>query len=169
MADLEQLTLLARGYEARGRFLAELTLDPPASASDLAGPPGLDEDWLTLSTIHSAKGLEWDVVHVIHASDGNIPSDLATGDPDELEEERRLLYVALTRARHELRVTFPQRFHHTVRRERFTTAVVSRFLDHDEVRATLDIRGPDVDVREDRSPAIDGVASVDQLLADLLG
>ena len=169
MADLEQLTLLARGYEARGRFLAELTLDPPASASDLAGPPGLDEDWLTLSTIHSAKGLEWDVVHVIHASDGNIPSDLATGDPDELEEERRLLYVALTRARHELRVTFPQRFHHTLRRERFTTAVVSRFLDHDEVRATLDIRGPDVDVREDRSPAIDGVASVDQLLADLLG
>ena len=169
LADLEQLTLLARGYEARGRFLAELALDPPASTGDLAGPPGLDEDWLTLSTIHSAKGLEWDEVHVIHASDGNIPSDMSTGDPDELEEERRLLYVALTRARHALHVTYPQRYHHTVRRERYSTALVSRFLDHDEVRATFEVRGPEVDVREDRGPAIDGVASVDQLLADLIG
>src|SRR5439155_557086 len=87
------------GYESRGRFLAELTLDPPASTADLAGAPLLDEDYLILSTIHSAKGLEWDVVHVIHASDGNIPSDLATGDDEELEEERRLLYVALTSTR----------------------------------------------------------------------
>jgi DNA helicase-2/ATP-dependent DNA helicase PcrA len=169
IADLEQLALLAQGYEARGRFLAELALDPPASTSDLAGPPGLDEDYLVLSTIHSAKGLEWDVVHVIHASDGNIPSDLATGDDDELEEERRLLYVALTRARRSLHVTYPQRFHHTVRRERFSTAVVSRFLDHDDVRAAFERRAPDVDVRDDTAAPLRGVAEVDALLADLFG
>jgi DNA helicase-2/ATP-dependent DNA helicase PcrA len=91
LRDLDQLAALAAGYEARGRFLAELTLDPPSSTGDLAGPPLLDEDWLVLSTIHSAKGLEWDVVHVIHAADGMIPSDMATGDDDEIEEERRLL------------------------------------------------------------------------------
>jgi DNA helicase-2/ATP-dependent DNA helicase PcrA len=169
LADLEQLTLLAAGYEARGRFLAELTLDPPASSSDLAAPPLLDEDYLVLTTIHSAKGLEWDVVHVIHASDGNIPSDMATGDDEQTEEERRLLYVALTRARRSLHVTFPQRFHHTIRRERYSTALVSRFLDHEDVRATLDVRAPDVDVREDRGDQLKGVASVDGLLADLFG
>lgn len=169
LADLEQLALLAQGYEARGRFLAELTLDPPASSSDLAGPPGLDEDWLTLSTIHSAKGLEWDVVHVINASDGNIPSDMATGDPDQLEEERRLLYVALTRARRTLSVTFPQRYHHTLRRERYSTALVSRFLDPDEVRTTFDLRPPEVVVPEDDAPRIEGLASVDALLTDLIG
>jgi DNA helicase-2/ATP-dependent DNA helicase PcrA len=169
LADLEQLGLLAQGYEARGRFLAELTLDPPASASDLAGPPGLDDDHLVLSTIHSAKGLEFDAVHVIHASDGNIPSDLATGDDDELEEERRLLYVALTRARHRLVVTYPQRYHHTVRRERYSTAIVSRFLDHDEVRVAFDREGPSADVREDAGPAARGFARVDDLLADLFG
>ncbi|HEX6845302.1 MAG TPA: ATP-dependent helicase [Actinomycetota bacterium] len=169
VADLEQLSLLAQGYEARGRFLAELTLDPPASTSELAGPPGLDEDYLVLTTIHSAKGLEWDVVHVIHASDGNIPSDLATGDEEELEEERRLLYVALTRARRSLHVTFPQRFHHSIRRERFSTALVSRFLDHDEVRTVFERRAPDVDVREDAGEPVRGVASVDALLADLFG
>jgi DNA helicase-2/ATP-dependent DNA helicase PcrA len=169
LADLEQLALLAQGYEARGRFLAELTLDPPASSADLAGPPGRDEEYLVLTTIHSAKGLEWDVVHVIHASDGCIPSDLATGDDDELEEERRLLYVALTRARRSLHVTFPQRFHHTIRRERWSTALVSRFLDHDDVRATMDLRPPPIDVREDRTAPIRGVASVDAMLADLFG
>jgi DNA helicase-2/ATP-dependent DNA helicase PcrA len=169
LADLEQLALLAQGYEARGRFLAELALDPPASTSDLAGPPVLDDDWLTLTTIHSAKGLEWDVVHVIHASDGNIPSDMATGDDDELEEERRLLYVAMTRARHALHVTFPQRYHHTIRRERSSTALVSRFLDHDEVRATFDLLAPPERVPQDDGPAISGVASVDGLLADLFG
>ena len=95
------------GTRRGGRFLAELTLDPPSSTGDLAGPPLLDEDWLVLSTIHSAKGLEWDVVHVIHAADGMIPSDMATGDDDEIEEERRLLYVALTRARDALHVYRP--------------------------------------------------------------
>ena len=100
-----------RRLRGRGRFLAELTLDPPSSTGDLAGPPLLDEDWLVLSTIHSAKGLEWDVVHVIHAADGMIPSDMATGDDDEIEEERRLLYVALTRARDALHVYLPMRYY----------------------------------------------------------
>ena len=130
LADLDQLALLARGCQARGRFLSELTLDPPASTSDLAGPPLLDEDYLILSTIHSAKGLEWDAVHVIHATDGCIPSDMATGDDDELEEERRLLYVALTRARDELTIASPQRYYRRQkpRDDVHMYAVVSRFL-----------------------------------------
>src|SRR6476619_4997501 len=110
--DLEQLELLASGYETRGRFVSELTLDPPSSTGDLAGPPLVDEDWLVLSTIHSAKGLEWDVVHVIHAADGNLPSDMALSSRDGLDEERRLLYVALTRTRQDLHVYVPVRYFH---------------------------------------------------------
>ena len=113
--DLEQLALLASGYPNRARFITEHTLDPPASTGDLAGPPLLDEDFLILSTIHSAKGLEWDVVHVINAADGMIPSDLATRSPEEIEEERRLLYVAMTRAREMLHVYFPLRYYHRPR------------------------------------------------------
>ena len=111
-ADLDELTALAGGAPDRSRFLADLTLDPPSSTSDLAGPPHLDDDWLVLSTIHSAKGGEWKVVHLIHASDGNIPSDMALGEPEGLDEERRLLYVAMTRARDALHVTYPQRYFH---------------------------------------------------------
>jgi len=170
-ADLEQLAFLARGYESRGRFLAELTLDPPASTADLAGAPLLDEDYLILSTIHSAKGLEWDVVHVIHASDGNIPSDMATGDEEELEEERRLLYVALTRARNALTVSYPQRYY---RRQKphddiHMYGLVSRFLDPEEVRTHLDASGPVVDVRDDDIAPVTGSAGVDAYLADLFG
>ena len=95
LADLEHLRSLATDYRSRSRFLAELTLDPPTSTGDMAGPPHLDDDFLVLSTIHSAKGGEWQVVHVIHASDGNIPSDMALGSAEEVEEERRLFYVAL--------------------------------------------------------------------------
>ena len=109
--DIEQLEQVAGAHTARGRFLSELALDPPTSTSDLAGPPLLDEDYLILSTVHSAKGGEWDVVHVIHAADGMIPSDMATGDKDEIEEERRLFYVALTRARDNLYVYFALRFY----------------------------------------------------------
>jgi DNA helicase-2/ATP-dependent DNA helicase PcrA len=111
-ADIEELTGLASAHATRSHFLAELTLDPPSSTSDLAGPPHLDDDYLVLSTIHSAKGGEWRVVHLIHASDGNIPSDMALSEPEGLEEERRLLYVALTRARDTLAVTYPQRYYH---------------------------------------------------------
>jgi DNA helicase-2/ATP-dependent DNA helicase PcrA len=111
-ADLDELSALAGAFPSRSRLLSDLTLDPPASTSDLAGSPHLDDDWLVLSTIHSAKGGEWKVVHIIHASDGNIPSDMALSEPEGLEEERRLLYVAMTRARDALYVTYPQRYFH---------------------------------------------------------
>jgi DNA helicase-2/ATP-dependent DNA helicase PcrA len=165
--DLEQLELLAQGYAARGPFLAELTLDPPSSTGDLAGPPRLDEDYLVLSTVHSAKGLEWDVVHVIHAADGMIPSDLATGDEDELEEERRLLYVALTRARDALHVTYPQRYYRRPKglEDPHSYAQVSRFLPED-VLTHFDVSGPDVGDLP-HAEELTGVASVDTFLAGL--
>ncbi|HEY8357128.1 MAG TPA: ATP-dependent helicase [Ramlibacter sp.] len=109
--DVEQLARLAAGYGSRERFLTELTLDPPEVTSDQAGPPLRDEDYLVLSTIHSAKGQEWKAVHVLNVVDGCIPSDMATGTTDELEEERRLLYVAMTRARDQLHLLVPQRFY----------------------------------------------------------
>ena len=111
LRDLEQLELIASRFRSRSRMLLELTLDPPSSTQDLAGPPTLDDDYLVLSTIHSAKGLEWDAVYVIHAADGNIPSDMATKNPAEIEEERRLFYVALTRAKNWLYVCYPLRYY----------------------------------------------------------
>jgi DNA helicase-2/ATP-dependent DNA helicase PcrA len=110
LRDLEQLEQLAAGFADRTAFLGELTLEPPRSTQDLAGPPSLDEDHLVLSTIHSAKGLEFDAVYVLHAADGNIPSDLTTGIPEEIDEELRLFYVALSRAKRHLSVTFPLRW-----------------------------------------------------------
>jgi ATP-dependent DNA helicase UvrD/PcrA len=110
-ADLEQLEQLAALHDTRESFLSDLTLDPPDGMGDEAGPPLLDEDYLILSTIHSAKGLEWDVVYVLNAVDGCIPSDMATGTPQEIEEERRLLYVAMTRARDFLYLLQPHRFY----------------------------------------------------------
>jgi DNA helicase-2/ATP-dependent DNA helicase PcrA len=108
--DLDQLVRLAAGYASRERFLTELTLDPPQSTSDQSGVPHLDEDYLILSTIHSAKGQEWKAVHVLNVVDGCIPSDMATGTQEELEEERRLLYVAMTRAMEHLHLIGPHRF-----------------------------------------------------------
>ena len=108
--DLLQLVQIASTYPSRERFLTELTLDPPDATSDRAGDPLLDEDYLILSTIHSAKGQEWKSVHILNAVDGCLPSDLATGSSAEIEEERRLLYVAMTRARDHLHVVVPQRF-----------------------------------------------------------
>jgi DNA helicase-2/ATP-dependent DNA helicase PcrA len=110
-ADLEQLGRLASGYGSRERFLTELTLDPPDATSDEAGVPLLDEDYLILSTIHSAKGQEWKSVYVLNVVDGCIPSDMSTGTAEELEEERRLLYVAMTRAKECLQLVVPQRFY----------------------------------------------------------
>ncbi len=110
LGDLEQLEQLASASPSRERFLSDLTLDPPAGTGAEAGPPHLDEDYLILSTIHSAKGQEWDSVFVLSAADGCIPSDLATGSPAEIEEERRLLYVAMTRAKNRLDVVHPLRF-----------------------------------------------------------
>jgi DNA helicase-2/ATP-dependent DNA helicase PcrA len=142
LADLDQLAAAARGHTDRSRFLAELTLDPPGRTGEWAGRPHLDDDWLTLSTIHSAKGREWRTVHLIHAADGNIPSDMALSDRDGLAEELRLLYVAVTRAREELTITFPLRYH--VNRlgldDRHHLAQLSRFLE--PVRDHLDQVAP---------------------------
>ncbi|MFC1893504.1 ATP-dependent helicase [Chloroflexota bacterium] len=110
-SDIEHLGRLAERYETRQRFLTDLVLDPPQSTGDLAGLPTKDEDWLVLSTIHSAKGLEWDAVYLIHAADGCLPSDMATGNAEQIEEELRLTYVALTRARDFLRVLWPMRYY----------------------------------------------------------
>ncbi len=108
--DLIQLEQIASGYASRERFLTELTLDPPDATSDQAGVPLLDEDYLILSTIHSAKGQEWKSVFVLNVVDGCMPSDLGAGTSAELEEERRLLYVAMTRAKDDLHLVVPQRF-----------------------------------------------------------
>jgi DNA helicase-2/ATP-dependent DNA helicase PcrA len=110
-ADLAQLARLSSGYPSRERFLTELTLDPPDATSDESGPPQRDEDYLVLSTIHSAKGQEWSAVYLLNAVDGCMPSDLATGSAAEIEEERRLLYVAMTRAKDHLGIVVPQRFY----------------------------------------------------------
>jgi ATP-dependent DNA helicase UvrD/PcrA len=109
-ADLIQLEQIASGYPSREHFLTELTLDPPYATSGEAREPVLDEDYLILSTIHSAKGQEWNSVFVLNAVDGCIPSDLAVGSSAEIEEERRLLYVAMTRAKDDLHLIVPQRF-----------------------------------------------------------
>ena len=128
--SLKDLVHIAAGYESLEDFLADLALDPPSGAGDLAGPPLRDDDWLVLSTIHSAKGGEWDVVLVLHAADGFLPADMACGSTEELEEERRLLYVALTRARDYLYVTWPQRcfVHGPLRSDRHILTPLSRFI-----------------------------------------
>ena len=129
--DLLQLARIASTYASRERFLTEVTLDPPAATSDEAGAPGLDDDYLVLSTIHSAKGQEWRSVHVLNVVDGCIPSDLSTGSSEEIEEERRLLYVAMTRAKDELHLMVPQRFYvhqQTPYGDRHVYASRSRFI-----------------------------------------
>jgi DNA helicase-2/ATP-dependent DNA helicase PcrA len=110
MGDLEQLDQLSVQNPSRERFLTELTLDPPAATSNQSGGSSKDEDYVILSTIHSAKGQEWDIVYVLNVSDGNFPSEFSTGNPQLIEEERRLLYVAMTRARNELHLCAPLKF-----------------------------------------------------------
>jgi len=131
LPDLEQLRRIAATYLTRERFLTELTLDPPSATSGEAGAPLKDEDYLTLSTIHSAKGQEWQAVSVLNCVDGCIPSDLATGRAEEIEEERRLLYVAMTRAKDDLTLVVPQRFYvrqQSAGGDRHVYAAKSRFL-----------------------------------------
>jgi DNA helicase-2/ATP-dependent DNA helicase PcrA len=130
-ADLIQLEQIAFGYPNRERFLTELTLDPPEATSDEAGLPLLDDDYLVLSTIHSAKGQEWNAVFLLSAVDGCIPSDLATSTKEEIEEERRLLYVAMTRAKDQLDIILPHRFyaHHQPKLgDRHMYATRTRFI-----------------------------------------
>jgi DNA helicase-2/ATP-dependent DNA helicase PcrA len=113
LGDLDQLEMLSGQYPSRERFLTELTLDPPNATSDLAGRPALDEDYLILSTIHSAKGMEWNTVYLLNVVDGSFPSEFSTGKPELIEEERRLFYVALTRAQNDLLLLAPLKFHLT--------------------------------------------------------
>jgi DNA helicase II / ATP-dependent DNA helicase PcrA len=112
-ADIEQLERLSMQYATRERFITELTLDPPQVTGDLAGDPLLDEDYLILSTVHSAKGQEWDSVYVLNVADGNFPNEHAAGKPDLIEEERRLLYVAMTRAKQDLHLIAPLKYYIT--------------------------------------------------------
>jgi DNA helicase-2/ATP-dependent DNA helicase PcrA len=129
--DLEQLERLAVQYPTREAFVTELTLDPPQASGDLAGDPLLDEDYLVLSTVHSAKGQEWEAVHVLNVTDGSFPSEFAAGRPELLEEERRLLYVAMTRAKQELHLVAPVRFYVTQQSrtgDRYVHGTRSRFL-----------------------------------------
>jgi DNA helicase-2/ATP-dependent DNA helicase PcrA len=130
-ADLEQLEQISGRYATRERFLTELTLDPPAAGGDLAGDPLLDEDYLVLSTVHSAKGQEWDAVYLLNFSDGNFPSEFATGKIELIEEERRLLYVAMTRAKQSLQLIAPLRYHVTQQRrdgDKHVYGTRSRFM-----------------------------------------
>ena len=111
--DIEQLERLSAQFNTREQFITELTLDPPQVSGDLAGDPLLDEDYLILSTVHSAKGQEWDSVYVLNVADGNFPNEHAAGRPDQIEEERRLLYVAMTRAKHDLHLVAPLKYYIT--------------------------------------------------------
>ncbi|MCC5868615.1 MAG: ATP-dependent helicase [Gammaproteobacteria bacterium] len=129
--DLDQLEHIATRYPTRERFLSELTLDPPQASSDLSGAPLIDEDFLVLSTVHSAKGQEWDAVFVLNVADGNFPNEFATGVPEMIEEERRLLYVAMTRARSDLHLLAPLKYYVTGQRrhgDRHVYGARSRFV-----------------------------------------
>jgi len=159
--DLEQLEQISSNFRSRQQMLTDLTLDPPASTQDLAGPPLLEEDYLILSTIHSAKGCEWDCVYVIHAADGNIPSDMSTGSDEQIEEERRLFYVALTRAKDFLYVLCPLRYYHKkhalgdrhsyAQLTRFLPDPLLRFFDREKLESlpAADAPAPAVEVRVD--------------------
>jgi len=141
LTDLDRLVGAAASAPDLAGFIAELTLDPPASTTDLAGPPHLDDDYLVLSTVHSAKGLEWESVHVIHVVDGAFPSDMALSTKTGLLEEQRLFYVAVTRARDRLSIYAPLRMphHRHARDDLHSYALGSRFLD-DAAMATLDVQ-----------------------------
>ncbi len=162
-ADLEQLQRIAAGHASRERFVTELTLDPPQASSDEAGPPHRDEDYLILSTIHSAKGQEWNAVHILNVVDGCMPADMATGSAAEIEEERRLLYVAMTRARDELSLWVPQRFHVTQQRAlggRHLYALRSRFVPA-ELEEHFDAVDPAPDPEAAAQVAADGEPLID--------
>jgi len=160
VADVEQLTRLAGGYGNRETFLAEITLDPPEATSDRAGPPHLDEDYLILSTIHSSKGQEWKSVHVLNVVDGCIPSDMSTGNADDIEEERRLLYVAMTRAKEQLHLVLPNRFfikQQAQMGDRHVYAARTRFITPAMLRHYEECVWLDADTAHSRKPMPDSV------------
>lgn len=154
-ADLVQLAQIASGYPSREQFLTELTLDPPDATSGKAGVPLRDDDYLILSTIHSAKGQEWKSVFVLNCVDGCIPSDLATGSTEEIEEERRLLYVAMTRAKDHLRLVVPQRFYSHQQRsggDHHMYAARSRFIEASMLKHFEGVTWPVVTASMDGRP-----------------
>jgi len=129
LADLDQLQTIAAGYPSRAAFLTALALEPPSATQDLAGPADAERDALVLSTVHSAKGKEWDAVFVIWAVDGFFPSARSLGDDDEMEEERRLMYVATTRARDHLAIVYPLNVYGSRRGADYSLDQLSRFID----------------------------------------
>ena len=160
--DLLQLERIAGQFETREKFLTEMALDPPQATSDLSGAPYLDEDYLVLSTVHSAKGQEWDAVHILNVADGNFPSEFATGRAELIEEERRLLYVAMTRAKTDLHLIAPLKYYVTQQSrmgDRHVYGAKSRFLT-DAVMACLtptawgEVYGKEP-LRGDDQPAVD--------------
>ncbi len=130
LTDLEQLVDVSQKFKSRREMLSDFVLDPPQSSEEFADKPDIDDDYLNLSTIHSAKGLEWKSVFIIHASDGNIPSDMSTGRPEDIDEELRLFYVAMTRAKDYLYITCPMQYFHIGPSwsDRFSRVLPTRFL-----------------------------------------
>ena len=103
--DLDQLIPMAERFKSLGAFLDDLVLDPPSSSVDVE--PGSSDSFVTLSTVHSAKGLEWPIVFIIWVMEGYFPSTRAHSSEESIEEERRLMYVATTRAKDRLIMSYP--------------------------------------------------------------
>jgi DNA helicase II / ATP-dependent DNA helicase PcrA len=129
LADLDQLQTIAAGYPDRATFLSALALEPPQATQDLATGSHEENDCLILSTAHSAKGKEWDAVFVIWAVDGWFPSARCLNSEEETEEERRLMYVALTRARNHLSVSYPLNAYSSRRGSDYSLDQLCRFID----------------------------------------
>lgn len=170
LRDLEQLEQIAHGYSNVTSFVTDLTLDPPTRTQDYAGPPLLEEDFLILSTIHSAKGCEWDVVHLLHCADGNIPADMACGSDEEIAEERRLFYVAMTRARDELNLYFPLRYYFKKngRSDRHSYGQLTRFIKPEDVSLYDRVSGESIKPEQPlpmQAPPI--AANIDAMLGEL--
>ena len=162
LMDLDQLQQIAAGYPDRATFLSALALEPPQATQDLAGPSGSqdDNDYLVLSTAHSAKGKEWDAVFIIWAVDGWFPSSRCLGSPEETEEERRLMYVAMTRARNHLSVTYPLNSYSTRRGADYSIDQLSRFIDRG-MRDRMERVTVGVPQRTDDTPAQPAAPLVD--------
>jgi DNA helicase-2/ATP-dependent DNA helicase PcrA len=144
-ADIDQLEKIAMQFGSREAFITELTLDPPQASSDLAGDPLLDEDYLILSTVHSAKGQEWESVYVLNVADGNFPNEHATSKPQQIEEERRLLYVAMTRAKRDLHLLAPLKYYVTQQSrmgDRHIYGARSRFLTPNVMSTLTEVAWP---------------------------
>ena len=168
LRDLKQLEIISSRFSDRTAFLTDMALDPPSSTQETSDESSRPDDYLILSTIHSAKGLEWDTVYVIHATDGNIPSDRSTGSRDEIEEERRLFYVALTRAKNRLVVLRPERYYHSnrFRSDAHSYAQLTRFLP-DSVQQLFDRRIATFDSDDEEAEQSSGTDGVRQALNDL--